>query len=81
MTEQKMLKIETQKELLIAGISGRSEKALAAIAKADNPEKIANIVAVYIWESMGILDLLDDEIAGRTTQKLDLQVEKEKEKK
>lgn len=73
-----MLKIETQRELLIAGISGRSEKALAAIAKADNPEKIANIVAVYIWESMGILDLLDDEIAGRTTRKLDLQLEKEK---
>ena len=76
-----MLKIETQKELLIAGISGRSEKALAAIAKADNAEKIANVVAVFIWESMGILDLLDDEIAGRTTRELDLQLEKEKEKK
>lgn len=73
-----MLKIETQRGLLIAGISGRSEKALAAIAKADNPEKIANVVAVYIWESMGILDLLDDEIVVRTTRKLDLQLEKEK---
>ncbi|MCH5149263.1 MAG: hypothetical protein J1G30_01240 [Spirochaetales bacterium] len=73
--------IDTEKKFVLAAMASRTDKAMAVLSQVDDAEGVSRVIAEYIWNVMAILDLMNDDLAGLTSRKLDAILKENKTEK